>query len=137
MQSGDLVIFGNPKETELFMHKIRSTNLRNVRAITANQNIAELLERGGGICTDGRAILDHGWIEDYYSYVIERASETIEEIENSLSGIEQKPTEKSDPFEMITKIFSGQPLFGDERPLSRKLFNDCNKIKSRGGNKNV
>ena len=151
VQCDDLVIFANPNDAENFRRKIRGSNLRNIKVISAGANINMLFTHFRHSCPNGRAILDHSWIEDYYSYVIQKASDDIDMIEKTLSGnIERTPHANSNgKFRIRTEWDRGvngiwnksnkqktEPLFGEERPIERNLFSeDSHAIRTRKGGK--
>ena len=138
VQCDDLVIFANPNDAENFRRKIRGSNLRNIKVISAGANINMLFTHFRHSCPNGRAILDHSWIEDYYSYVIQKASDDIDMIEKTLSGnIERTPHVNSmwSPDE-VHKLLNDRetPLFGNERPEERGLFDVDREPKPKKGN---
>jgi|TARA_R110000851_G_scaffold13348_1_gene45615 hypothetical protein len=128
VQSGDLVIFSTARAATEFRRRITRSGLENVKVISAGANINMLFEHYRHSCPNGRAILDHSWIEDYYSYVIEKASADINVIEQTLSGnIENRRQDHSNSMwspDEVHKLFNYKetPLFGNERPEERGLF---------------
>lgn len=91
VKDGDRIIFSNPKEAE----RVRRLVLeRGVEVECVTVPIGDLdLSRLGPSPGDGRTILDHSWVEEFYRQQISGARRSIDEIQGRLSGYGAKHRE--------------------------------------------
>ena len=83
VKDGDRIYFSTAKE-KLRVEKLLAEMGKTVECVVIKpDNPSSVFERGS---SQGRAIFDHSWVEEYYLNAIRRAGEEIDHFERETSG---------------------------------------------------
>lgn len=98
VKNGDRIIFTNAKEANRVKRLIKEKGI-DVECIYV-PDYEFIMEIGTG---QGRTILDHSWVEDFYASAIERANKDIDFFEKQLSGYGQDHKETKERAEKMQR----------------------------------
>lgn len=84
-KDGDLLIFDNASEARRVEKLCLERGLK-VRITVVNHKDPGSAFGRPGLPVEGRAIFDHGWVEQFYQNAIDLAAEDIRKLQNNLSG---------------------------------------------------
>ena len=84
LKPGDRIIFTNDKESKRVKRLCKDRDINDIRfEVSSTKNPHSLFDRGS---SQGRTILDHSWVEQFYKEAIEAAERDIDYFQKELSG---------------------------------------------------
>jgi len=83
VKDGDRIVFANLKEADRVNRLCLERGVKVECVVVLANDPHGLFYRG---TSQGRTILDHGWIEEYYLNAVDRCEEDIQYFEEQLSG---------------------------------------------------
>ncbi len=85
LKNGDRVVFLSEREGRRVQSLCAARDVTIEIIVSDPRSLDRLVARPPSL-DDGRTIFDHGWVEQFYEFAIERASSDIDRLQTMLSG---------------------------------------------------